>query len=160
MTELEENFGEKTMILSPSMVAGTKQPAPSARLVCADESVLPSPVGKEVLLQATAVSLGRGDENDLVVKADGVSRRHVRFFPGDGVWGVEDLGSTNGVVVNSAKVKQTWLKHGDVIDLGRLRYRYTVDPAPAGAGGGRSQVPGGANGGGGGAIKSQVTGHL
>ncbi len=134
MTESEESFGEKTMILSPSMVAGRKQPAPPARLVCADGSVLPSPVGKEIVLQEKALSLGRGEENDLVLKADGISRKHVRFFPGDGVWGAEDLGSTNGVVVNSTKVKQTWLKDGDVIDLGRVRYRYNVDAAPAAKG--------------------------
>lgn len=122
MSSDDENGGDKTMIMAPSAMAGHRQPAPRARLVCKNPDSLGSPAGQEILLDAGAVTIGRSPEHDVSLKADGISRNHAKFFPGDGAWGVEDMGSTNGVLVNGAKGQQAWLKPGDLIVVGTVQY--------------------------------------
>lgn len=65
-------------------------------------------------------SLGRGDENDIVIRGPGVSRNHAEVsISGTGVI-LRDLGSTNGTHVNGVDVSGTrhLLRHGDEIRLG------------------------------------------
>jgi hypothetical protein len=134
MTSVDEDGDDKTLIISPSANIGKKQAAPKARLVCEDESLLGDGVGKEILLDGVEVSVGRGSENSVALKVEGISRNHARIFPGDDAWGIEDLKSTNGVKVNKAKINQTWLKPGDAVIIGKVPYRYEqegVTPRPA-----------------------------
>jgi adenylate cyclase len=65
-------------------------------------------------------SLGRADENDIVLSGDLVSRRHARLHvQGDQV-SVEDLGSRNGSRVNGEPLKgaRQQLKVGDTVTVG------------------------------------------
>jgi pSer/pThr/pTyr-binding forkhead associated (FHA) protein len=72
----------------------------------------------EVQLQ-NVVHVGAAPENEVRVRADGVSRKHARFFQdGDAFW-VEDEGSTNGTFVNGERVTKLRLQHLDVVTLGR-----------------------------------------
>jgi pSer/pThr/pTyr-binding forkhead associated (FHA) protein len=45
---------------------------------------------------------------------------------------IEDYESKNGIRVNTKIVTRQTLKHGDIVDLGRLRFRY-IDAANEGA---------------------------
>ena len=64
-------------------------------------------------------SLGRADENDIVLSGDLVSRRHARFHvKGDDI-NVEDLGSRNGSKLNGSQLTGTMgVKVGDVVSVG------------------------------------------
>ena len=44
--------------------------------------------------------IGRGTDCDISIPNRFVSTRHARVFPHDGAWMLEDLGSTNGTLVN------------------------------------------------------------
>jgi len=44
---------------------------------------------------------------------------------------LEDLGSTNGTVVNSQSIKKHFLQNNDIIELGKYKLKY-VNEAPAG----------------------------
>ena len=44
--------------------------------------------------------IGRGTNCDISIPNRFVSTRHARIFPHDGAWMLEDLGSTNGTLVN------------------------------------------------------------
>ncbi|MDQ5821852.1 MAG: FHA domain-containing protein [Actinomycetota bacterium] len=67
------------------------------------------------------VTIGRGDENDLVLKTTTVSREHARLAHKDGRWFIEDLGSRNGTFVNTKRIpahRPYSLHHADRIDVG------------------------------------------
>ncbi|MGA7538757.1 MAG: FHA domain-containing protein [Steroidobacteraceae bacterium] len=78
-------------------------------------------------------TIGRDRDNDLPLAARSVSRHHAVLIPAFRTAFVQDLSSTNGVLVNQRRVRCARLEHGDVITFGEARFRYTVTPAPAGA---------------------------
>ena len=82
--------------------------------------------GREVLLNAAPVTVGRASQNDLGLDGDEfASARHARFEPRrDGVW-VEDVGSTNGTYVNGVKLSRSRrLTPGDIVRVGETDLRY------------------------------------
>jgi pSer/pThr/pTyr-binding forkhead associated (FHA) protein len=78
-------------------------------------------------------TIGRDPDNDLSLAMASVSRRHAVLVPGFRSALLQDLGSTNGVLVNRRRVRCARLEHGDVITLGKAQFRYTVAPALMGA---------------------------
>jgi pSer/pThr/pTyr-binding forkhead associated (FHA) protein len=72
------------------------------------------------------VSIGRDEENTLVVSSDQASRRHATIRPDAGGHLLADLGSTNGTFVNSKPVKERRLVHGDVIRIASTVLKYVV----------------------------------
>ena len=64
------------------------------------------------------LTLGRANENNIVILDDGVSRYHARLlYDGGSLW-LQDAGSRNGVFVNGNRVTDhRALKVGDVIGL-------------------------------------------
>ena len=82
--------------------------------------------GSEVELEQPRLTVGRGETADVVIDHESVSHEHAAFELFDGGFRVRDLGSTNGVRVNGAKVSVADLKHGDRVELGSLALRYVV----------------------------------
>ncbi len=79
-------------------------------------------------LSAPECCIGRTDDNDIVIRDGSVSRTHARLrVEGDG-WRIQDAGSSNGVVVNGARVQSTVLQPGDVVELGRAVLTYHQGP--------------------------------
>ncbi len=63
--------------------------------------------------------LGRGDNNDIVLSGDQVSRRHARIAVTGGRLTVEDLNSRNGCLLNGERLTGTRsVKAGDVLQVG------------------------------------------
>lgn len=79
-----------------------------------------------VTLIAKPVSVGRSDDNDLVIPDPEVSRRHARLEPDGKHWRAVDLGSTNGTWVNGVRQDTTTIAVGDEVAFGDVRY--TVAP--------------------------------
>ncbi len=96
-------------------------PAPrgrsSARKLVVVEGAL---AGTSIRLGDAPVTLGRADDSTLVLTDDYASSRHARLVPGDGVWLVEDLGSTNGTYLGGTKVSRpTPVPLGQQIRIGK-----------------------------------------
>jgi hypothetical protein len=75
-------------------------------------------------LQSPGLVVGRGTEADLRINDPGVSRRHVEFTVNDAVTGdirisVQDLGSTNGMLVDGHRITSTGLQDGSEVKIGR-----------------------------------------
>ncbi len=82
--------------------------------------------GLEVVLDRERLVIGRGRKADLALAEATISRAHaVVGFDGSGFF-VEDLGSTNGTMVNGAQVEKQRLKSDDEIQMGKLRIGVTL----------------------------------
>jgi len=86
-------------------------------------------------LEKFRLSIGRAHEDDICLsEGSGVSRNHASVFVLDGEVVIEDLGSRNGTYVNRKLIRgsrQTTLRFGDVIAIGRYRLKL-VDEAETG----------------------------
>jgi hypothetical protein len=67
------------------------------------------------------VILGRARDVDYVIDNPDVSRRHAALFWSDGDIVLEDLGSTNGTMVNGYPISSTVVGPGDVVVIGDCR---------------------------------------
>jgi len=83
--------------------------------------------GSEVALERPRVTVGRGSGVEVVVDDPSISHQHAALELGTGGYRIRDLGSTNGVVVNGARMALAELKHGDRIALGQIELRYVVE---------------------------------
>ncbi len=80
--------------------------------------------GRLIELKGKRVSFGRGQENDIVILSESVSRNHAAIFKKGPNWFVEDAGSKNGVFVNGSFHKKAPLTAGDVIQIGEIAFRF------------------------------------
>jgi hypothetical protein len=62
--------------------------------------------------------IGRDSDCDVALSDDSVSRRHARLVSRDGAWIIQDLGSTNGTLLNGEPVGRCELRPGDRLQLG------------------------------------------
>src|SRR5262245_22103837 len=86
--------------------------------------------GPSILLDKPILLLGRDLECDIRLDSRKISRRHCCIAQvGDHLL-VRDLGSTNGVRINGARVVEGQLKVNDELMIGNYRYRVRWDSAP------------------------------
>jgi hypothetical protein len=69
-------------------------------------------------------SLGRSQENDIVINDPNVSRRHARISRTDSGFVVEDLGSTNGTLLDGAPIDRERIEGGDELTFGQSTARF------------------------------------
>ena len=82
--------------------------------------------GLEIVLDRDRIVIGRGRKADLALAEVTISRAHAALgFDANGFF-VEDLGSTNGTLVNGAPVEKQSLKNDDEIQMGKLRIGVTL----------------------------------
>jgi serine phosphatase RsbU (regulator of sigma subunit) len=76
-------------------------------------------------LELSRLTVGRQDPADIVLAGGTVSRRHCRFSRDGDRMMLEDLGSTNGTLINGAAVTApVSLLDGDVVSIGAYQLRY------------------------------------
>lgn len=118
-----------------SAPAATQGKDPYIELMSGDET------GKRIEIKGTRLSLGRAEDNDIVVLAEGVSRRHAFMAISEGDWFIRDNESKNGVVINGEKVRESWLANGDVVALGDFVFRFHFPKESANPYGNPSNLP-------------------
>lgn len=87
----------------------------------------------EFPLEKKYITIGRRATNDIQIDNLAVSGDHARVISVGDEAVLEDLGSTNGSVVNGKKVQKHPLRHGDVVSIGKHQLTY-VHESPAGNG--------------------------
>jgi diguanylate cyclase (GGDEF)-like protein len=81
-------------------------------------------MGARYTLSDVALVIGRGNDCDIRINDNSVSRRHARIQPGsDGYYAV-DLQSTNGSYVNDTPASMVKLRDGDYLRVGNCIYRF------------------------------------
>jgi chromosome segregation ATPase len=111
-------------LLGAGVVAGSA-PDRSAELIRVENG---QPV-THVLSRRTRI--GRGAGCELQIDSSSVSRNHALILVGPRETIIEDLNSTNGVLVNGRKVSRQLLSDGDAITIGEIQFRYLAKlPSP------------------------------
>src|SRR4051812_21756731 len=90
---------------------------------------------KEIPLTKERTTIGRKPHNDIQIDNLAVSGEHAVIVTILNDSFLEDLGSTNGTVVNGSAVKKHFLQNNDVIELGKYKLKFIGEAAPAAAGG-------------------------
>jgi CRP-like cAMP-binding protein len=85
-------------------------------------------------LEKPVITIGRHQDNDIRIDNDFASNRHAQILvdPNEPLEGhkdivLEDLGSTNGVLVNDKQVKRCQLKPNDEITIARKQFKLLDD---------------------------------
>jgi diguanylate cyclase (GGDEF)-like protein len=83
-------------------------------------------LGRRFVLDASphGCTVGRGNDNTVVLESDTCSRRHARFERRGETWWVLDERSTNGTYVNDEPVQSAALQRGDHIKIGDTIFKY------------------------------------
>ncbi len=69
-------------------------------------------------------SIGRSQENDVVISDPNVSRRHARISRQDNGFVIEDLGSTNGTMLDGVPIDRERIDNGDELTFGQTTARF------------------------------------
>jgi pSer/pThr/pTyr-binding forkhead associated (FHA) protein len=87
-------------------------------------------------LEKDRITIGRHSGNDIHLDEPVISSDHAVIVLEESPYledfkdaYIEDLGSTNGTLLNNKAVKRQMLKHGDVISIGEYELTYESDSA-------------------------------
>jgi len=78
------------------------------------------------VLARPQVTIGRTPDNDVQVREKYISRHHATIRIGPEAAIIEDAGSSNGVFVNERRIRRDFLRDGDIVALGKARYRFEL----------------------------------
>ncbi len=81
--------------------------------------------GTEFVIASDVIRVGKAPENDLVLADETVSRVHFEIVRDAKGYLVRDLRSTNGTFLDSAEVKEAYLRAGSVIKAGESELKFT-----------------------------------
>jgi hypothetical protein len=86
---------------------------------------------KEISLAKERTTIGRKPHNDIQIDNLAVSGEHAVVVTILQDSFLEDIGSTNGTLVNGQPIKKHFLQNNDIIELGKYKLKY-VNEAPVG----------------------------
>ncbi len=86
---------------------------------------------KEIPLTKERTTIGRKPHNDIQIDNLAVSGEHAVIVTILNDSFLEDLGSTNGTLVNGNTVKKHFLQNNDVVELGKYKLKYIAEPGAA-----------------------------
>jgi len=82
---------------------------------------------KEIALTKERTTIGRKPHNDIQIDNLAVSGEHAVIVTILNDSFLEDLGSTNGTLVNGQPIKKHFLQNNDVVELGKYKLKYVSD---------------------------------
>lgn len=105
-------------------LAGERDPSRSLGVLVVERSPSRTPrTGERITLRVTN-AIGRDAGNDIPLPDEAASARHAVLELRDGEWWIEDLGSTNGTLVNGVRIaKPERVRAGDQLGIGRVTMR-------------------------------------
>jgi FHA domain len=120
---------DETLATTPEY--GQVTQVPSTGAVEAERKLILTLEGKiirEFSVGKNNLSIGRKHTNDIQLNDLTLSGRHALISSIPDYVFIEDLGSTNGTLVNGNHVKKVALEHGDVIQIGHHQLTYMCEP--------------------------------
>ena len=93
---------------------------------------LDNAVIRELSLDKERVTIGRKAHNDIQIDNLAVSGEHALIVTILNDSFLEDLGSTNGTLVNGVPIKKHILQHNDVVEIGKYKLKFMAEHLAAG----------------------------
>ncbi|HEY7743827.1 MAG TPA: FHA domain-containing protein [Burkholderiales bacterium] len=84
---------------------------------------------REIPLDKERITIGRRPQNDIQIENLAVSGEHACIVTILNDSFLEDLGSTNGTLVNGNPIKKHILQNNDVVEIGKYKMKYVVEVA-------------------------------
>ncbi len=97
---------------------------PNLYVVTNDGQIFNFPISKD------KVSIGRSNDNDLILADNTVSRYHTEIQKRKNDYILADLGSYNGTKLNGKSIQKVFLKHGDKIQIGSSKLTFLIMETP------------------------------
>ena len=94
---------------------------PNLYVVTNDGQIFNFPISKD------KVSIGRSNDNDLILADNAVSRYHTEIQKRKNDYILADLGSYNGTKLNGKSIQKVFLKHGDKIQIGSSKLTFLIN---------------------------------
>jgi hypothetical protein len=138
MTELEAAIRELQWVEFASGTNRMKLPSiehapPNAETGQVVGRILLASEGKTVVereLKPGRLVIGRTSDNDLQIDSKFISRHHCQIVTQQDSCLIEDLNSTNGIFVQSKRVRRHNLNDGDVVQVGQHEIMYIDERSP------------------------------
>lgn len=89
---------------------------------------------REIPLDQPRMTIGRKAHNPIHIDNLAISGEHACIVQNGQSYSLEDLGSTNGTLVNGQPFKKGLLREGDLIELGKYRLKFFGDQMGASVG--------------------------
>lgn len=106
---------------APTAVA----PQSSATQQCCLVQIYPADVvDGMLLLEESVLTIGRETNNDLYLGDSSVSRQHAELHRQGNGYQLQDLGSTNGSLVNGVRAHEQTLQSGDTLQFGCYMFKF------------------------------------
>jgi chromosome segregation ATPase len=120
-TDTHQALREGALAGSGEGAAASAPPEGATRLLIRSDG------GREVVhVLGRKTTIGRTPENDLQIDVKYISRHHAVILAGPAHTIIEDLNSTNGVMVNGRRVTRQVLNDGDQVTIARSQYRFAL----------------------------------
>lgn len=86
-------------------------------------------MGSVFVVTTEKFTVGRGDENDVVIADLRASRKHAELVraPNATHWRLKDLGSQNGFVLNGKITREADLRAGDIVTVGETAFEFVPE---------------------------------
>jgi diguanylate cyclase (GGDEF)-like protein len=81
-------------------------------------------LGKNYRVTEKEMTIGREQGATILIDQENVSRTHCKLEQVKGSIFIEDMGSTNGTYVNDVPIKRERLRHGDLLKVGGVVFKF------------------------------------
>ncbi len=87
--------------------------------------------GQKLALNRTVISIGREEDNDILLDDETSSRYHAELVWDSGQVYITDCNSLNGVLLNGRRIRGTLIvKNGDMVEIGFHRFIFEIAERP------------------------------
>jgi tetratricopeptide (TPR) repeat protein len=89
-------------------------------------SLMRSGTREKVFLSLDSITIGRESKSDIIISDQSVSRAHAHFLRSGNSYEIENIAKSGGTWVNDERITRRKLKHGDVIRLADVEFRFEL----------------------------------
>lgn len=116
----------ETAVFAGNFDVANANAAPQTNAAIPPAHLVEQKTGRVYTLNAATIVIGRENTCNVVLSDANASRQHAQITYNQGLWICNDLGSTNGTMVNEQEITTREIHSGDVITIGVTKLTFNV----------------------------------